>query len=114
MATTKDKAYLGNKLKYLVNIQSDGFNMDEDDFEITLKRSGYTRTFQKSDLVVETYVDTSGETPVERHLYYLCFDSEEFGKGLIQAITQAYVPDNDFDGGIREEIDKTNLINIIS
>lgn len=114
MATNKEKAYLGNMLKFLVDIKSDGFDMDQDNFEITLKRSSYSRTFQKSDLVVETYVETVGGEPVEKHNYYLCFDSEEFGKGAIQATTKAYVPDDDFDGGFREEVDKTILISIIS
>lgn len=114
MATVRDKAYLGTGLKFLVEITSSGFDMDRDDFEITLKRSNYTHTYQKSDLAVETYVETVGGEPVEKHHYYLCFDSSEYGKGLIQATVTAYVPDEDFEDNIRTEIEKVNLINIIS
>ena len=101
-------------LKFLVEITSRGFDMDRDEFEIILKRGSYTRTYQKSELVVETYVEEISGEPIEKHNYYLCIDTTEYGKGLIQAAVKAYVPDVDFDGGIRVEIDKTSLINIIS
>lgn len=111
---TREKVYLGTMLKFLVEITSSGFDMDRDDFEITLKRSTYSRTFEKSNLIIESYIETIGGQPIEKHHYYLCFDTSEFGKGLIQATTKAYVPDEDFDGGIRIEIEKTNLINVVS
>ena len=114
MATSREKAYLGTMLKFLIEITSSDFDMDNDNFEVTLKRGTYSRTYQKSDLVVESYVETIGGEPIEKHNYYICFDTTEYGKGLIQAVITAYVPDDDFDGGIRTEIDKINVINVIS
>lgn len=97
-----DFVYLGTKLKYLVTIQSSGFSMDRDDFDITLKRGGVSRTFAKSELV------SDGED------YYLVFDTTDFGAGALEASVTARVPDEDFPDGIRTEVHKFRLTTIKS
>lgn len=98
--------YVGTKVKYLIEITSSGFDMARDDFDITLKWGTITKFFAKSDLVDTTVI----EEGVEKHQYYLCFDTSEFGYGDIMAIVRAYVPDTDFPDGIRLEVDKFKLL----
>ena len=110
-STGDDSAFSGTKRKYLVEITSPGFDMDAEDFDIILRRGLTERVFHKGDLRVETVTD--GTDPnIQRHNYYLCVDTAEFGTGNITAIVHAYVPDTDFDGGIRDEYDKFTLTNV--
>lgn len=98
-----ENAYIGTELKFIIEITADGFSMVDNNFTVTLKRGSYSRTFEKGDLVQD-----------DEDNFYLCFDSSEFGKGLITAIIRAYVPDEDFDDGFRTEIQKFDLIKIES
>lgn len=96
------QAYIGTELKFILDITASGFSMVDDDFTVTLKRGSTQHTFSKNDLVRD------GEDN-----FYVCFDSSEFGKGVIDAIVTAYVPDSDFDDGLRTEVYKFKLINIL-
>ena len=96
-----ENAYLGTKLKFLVEITAEGFSMVDNDFTVTLKRGSVTKTFTKSELVQD-----------DEDNFYVCFDSSEFGRGLITATITAYVPDEDFDDGIRTEVQKFDLVNV--
>lgn len=97
----QNECYKGTELKYLVNIQSPGFSMDDDNFEIVVKRGVVSRVFKKEDL---SHRDDS---------YYLCFDSEEFGVGDAVAVAKAFVPDEDFADGFRTEVYKVQLVRIL-
>lgn len=107
-----DSAYFGSEVKFIVEITSAGFDMVRDDFEIDLKRGSTTKHFAKSDLVVETTTETVNNEQVEKTNYYLCFDTRDFGKGVVTAIITAHVPDHDFPDGIRDEVDKFDFLNI--
>lgn len=96
----EDIAYFGTELKYLVTIESPGFSMADDQFEITVKRGTKELTFQKSDLVLR-----DGN-------YYLCFDSSDLGTGEVVAIATAHVPDADFQDGLRTEVHKVDLVKV--
>ncbi len=113
MAIINDKAFYGTERKYIVEIVSPGFDMVRDDFEIELKRGNISKVFHKEDLVVETETATVNNEEVETTNYYLCFDTKDFGKGVITAIITAHVPDADFDDGIRDEVDKFDLLNVM-
>ena len=103
----KESLFIPSKAKYRIEIESPGFDMVNDNFELILKRGTVSRTFAKTDLVDKvTLVDGA-----EQHEYYLCFDTEDFGAGDIIVIVKAYVPDTDFEGGIRLEVDRFRLIN---
>lgn len=108
-----DRGFLGTEAKYLVEVSSPGFDMVRDDFEIDLKRGNTTKHYAKSDLVTETYTETEGGQEVERTNFYLCFDTKDFGKGMLTAIITAHVPDHDFPDGIRDEVDKFDFFNIM-
>lgn len=108
-----DSAFFGSEVKCLVEVSSPGFDMVRDDFEIDLKRGSTTKHFAKSDLITETYTETVDGQSVEKTDYYLCFDTKDFGKGLLTAIITAHVPDHDFPDGIRDEVDKFDFFNIM-
>lgn len=97
---TEDYAYLGTKLKYLVNITAPGFSMADDQFEITVSRGTKKKVFDKNALVLR-----NGN-------YYLCFDSAELGTGEVTATVKAYVPDADFPDRFRTEVFKVNLVKV--
>lgn len=98
-------SFEGAGLKYLLEINSPGFSMEQDDFEIVLKQNTIEKTIPKSEFI-EHVVTENGQ---EKHEFYFCFDSGLFRPGLITCIVKAYVPDTDFQGGIRLEIDKFDL-----
>lgn len=87
-------------MKFKVEITATGFSMLEDDFNITLKRGGTSKTYQKADLIF-------GEDG-----FFLCFDTRDFGSGVLTAIITAYVPDDDFDDGLRTEVYKFDIMTI--
>lgn len=107
-----DSAFFGSEVKFIVEVNSPGFDMVRDDFEIDLKRGSTTKHFAKSDLIVETTTDTINGEEVETTNFYLCFDTRDFGKGIMTAIITAHVPDTDFPDGIRDEVDKFNFFDI--
>jgi hypothetical protein len=84
--------------------------MVTDDFDVILRRGKVEKTFHKSDLVEEVVT----EQGVEKHYFYLCYDTADFGQGQLTCIVKAYVPDTDFPDGFRTEIDKFNLAPIES
>lgn len=86
------RIYIGTKLKYKIVITSAGFDMDTDNWEVTVKCGGNSQTFAKLDCI---HRDND---------WFVVFDTEDFGKGTYYAIIKAYVPDTDFDGGIRTEV----------
>lgn len=94
-----EHVFVGTKLKFAISISSPGFDMTEDDFTVDIRRGAKTIHFDKEDLVVD-----------ENDQYYVCFDTAELGGGLIEAIITAFVPDDDFDDGIRTEVVKLRLL----
>lgn len=108
-----DSAFFGSEVKCLVEVTSPGFDMVRDDFEIDLKRGNTTKHFAKSDLVTETYTEVEDGQEVEKTNFFLCFDTRDFGKGILTAIITAHVPDTDFADGIRDEVDKFDFFNIM-
>ena len=96
----QDRAFLGTEMKFKVEITATGFSMVNDDFTVTLKRGAITKTYQKSDLIYDGYG------------FYICFDTAEFGSGVMTAIIRAEVPDDDFDDGFRTEVYKFDFLTI--
>lgn len=92
--------YRGTDLKFAINIESPGFKMDEDDFTIELVNGRRKLTIEKDQMV-------QGDDG-----WYLCFDSSDIGAGDITIIVYAYVPDSDFDDGVRTEVYKDILCHI--
>ncbi len=97
-----DKTYLGTELKYKVTMTATGFDMDTDDWEVTIVRGATKRTFTKSECV-------QGQDG-----WFVCFDTKDFGAGNYYAIMTAFVPDADFDDGYRKEVKKFELLSVES
>lgn len=95
--------YVGTDLKFALNIECEGFSMDEDDFEVVLV-NGCKRLLISKDEMSRS----------EDGTWFLCFNSEDVGQGTITLIVYAHVPDADFSDGERTEIYKTELCKIES
>lgn len=91
------KTYKGTELKFLVELECEGFDITRDDFNIEVVRGSVSQVIQKAEM------------PHDEEGYYLCFDTADFGTGVINAIITAYVPDTDFADGIRTEKLKVEL-----
>lgn len=106
----QDKAYIGTKKKYLIEILSTGFDMDRDDFTITLVKGKKSVVIPKSDLIVKSYTVTVDGHEVEKNNYYFRVNTFVFGKGVVEAIVTAHVPDTDFPESVRDEVGKIDLL----
>lgn len=102
-----DGAYVGTKLKYKVEITAEGFSMDDDEFEVEVRRGRQSVVIKKQDMLIHD----PEEGDVE---YYIVVDTEALGPGRYEVITRAYVPDDDFEDGVRLEIAKQVLIPVAS
>ena len=105
-----DSAFSGTERKFLVEINSPGFDIGRDEFEVVLTRGTIQRVFHKSDMIRETYTVVEDGVEVEKTNFYLCFDTQDFGNGIIVATVVAHVPDADFADGIRDEVDEFDLL----
>ena len=110
----EDEAFLGTEKKYLITIESSGFSMETDDFEVVLKRGANTLTIKKADMIVEPYTVTEGGEEVTKYHYYIVFDTAVLGPGVVSMTVYAYVPDTDYPDGLRTEVDKFNFLRIKS
>lgn len=89
----------GTEAKYFIDIQQDGFSMEEDDFTVELRWG----TRPKSMMITkqEMAADTSGK-------YFFMFDTKKM-LGKVTAICRYYVPDMDDPDGVREEVDEQRI-----
>ena len=95
-----DRPFIGTDLKFILEIESPGFDMDRDEFEVLLEGGEGSVLLRKQDMV------SDGEN------WYRCFSTKSLGAGLIRATVTAHVPDDDFEDGIRDEVDKYVIADI--
>lgn len=98
-----ENVYIGEELKFLVTMTADGFNMEDDDYEIVISCGNKKKTLYKSDVLV----DGDGN-------HYITINTAEFKKGDLMATVYAYVPDPDFPDGFRTEVDRSRLATILN
>lgn len=89
----------GTGLKFAVTMTCEGFDMDEDDWNIKVRRGTKEIIFTRENSIQ----DENGQ-------WYICVDTTLLGPGIIYIIFEALVPDTDFNGGVRKEIQKYELI----
>ena len=99
MEYSNDYTYLGTKLKYRLEIEAGGFSMLNDNFEVDIIRGPNVLHFTK-------YQCELGEDKN----WYVCFDTKDLGVGRITAKVTAFVPDTDYPGGVRKEVQRLDLI----
>lgn len=107
----EEKALVGTELKYKVEVTASGFSMDENDFTVEVRRGSRSKVYGKNDMIIrEVESEGEGGQTVTETEYYITIDTAFFGSGKYDFITRAYVPDDDFDDGLRTEIDKQSIL----
>lgn len=97
-----ERYYIGMDLKYLLQVECEGFDMDEDDFDVELRCGDICCKCKDSDVV------KMGEN------WYLLVDTTKFKPGLLQVVFKAYVPDAAFKDGTRTEMGVVNLCRLVN
>lgn len=95
--------YQGTELKFLLDIQSEGFSMADDDFKVVIKNTKKSVTIPKAEMILD-----------ENENYLFTVDTGFMGTGEYWITTIAYVPDDDFDDGLRTEVQKQLLCVVTS
>ena len=89
----------GTEAKYFIDIQQDGFSMEEDNFTVELRWGMRPKSLMITKQ--EMTADTSGK-------YFFMFDTSKM-LGKVTAICRYYVPDMDDPDGAREEVDEQRI-----
>lgn len=98
----RSQIFQGTELKFSLDIQIEGFSMVDDDFFIVIRNGvGKSVTIQKSAMLLQ-----------EDEKFLFTVDTEELGTGKYTIITTAFVPDGDFEDGLRTEVDKRTLCEV--
>ena len=99
---TGEMYYVGTDLKFAINITAEGYDMVEDDYEILLV-CGLTKVqVAKNDIV-------DGEDEEGNPTHFLLIDSTQFPSGTLRLVVYAKVPDDDFDSGVRREVNALDI-----
>lgn len=94
----QERYFVGTDLKFAIDITADGFSMDSDDYSMVLVCGNKQVTVTKADIKE----DDGG-------VHYLMIDTNQFPAGMLRLVVTARVPDTDFTGGIRREVDMLDL-----
>ena len=88
---------MGTDLKYMLEIEAEGFDMDDDYYDLIVKCGGVSVEKSKADVTVE-----GGD-------HFLTIDTSGFPNGVLQLVTIAHVPDSVFPDAERTEVEVLNL-----
>ena len=96
--------FQGTELKYQLDITCEGFDMLQDDFKVIVK-TGTNRevTITKGEMIL-----------TENDKFIFTIDTAILGTGKYYLTVVAYVPDEDFDDGLRTEVMKETLCEVMS
>ena len=95
----QERAWVGTGLKFVITITAEGFDQEEDDFKVEFVCGRNTLEFSKEDMSI----GSQGE-------FIVNVDTALLGAGTLSVITTAYVPDEDWEGGYRPEVDKQDIL----
>lgn len=110
-SATSTAYWIGGMYKFAVNMTCDGFDMDTDDWAITITRGLNSVSFTPENSVHE--VENEG-TENEISQWYICLDTDGFKPGDAYITYEASVPDDDFPEGIRKEVSESYFCNFKS
>lgn len=102
-STTGERAWVGTGLKFAVTITAEGFSQVEDEWKVVFQCGRKTLELSKEDMSIG-----------EDDTYIANVDTSLLGAGTLSVITYAYVPDEDWEGGVRVEVDKQDILYIES
>ncbi len=121
--------FRGEEIKFAINIEAQGFNMDEDDFDIEVKSGntsvkGYKDPTKSEDTTVrifketttvqpETEEDEEPQEPVTVNTWYAIVNTSTLAIGQMRVIATAYIVDANADDGIRKSIAVETLDRLI-
>ena len=120
--------YKGEEKKFAINIEADGFNMDTDDFEITVESPKDSVTTLKAGEPSETgvwsnaegslvifYEEETTEIPAEEpggepttntvKTWFCIVDTQYLSTGELRVVSKAHIPDEKAYDGVRNSID---------
>lgn len=96
----KDSTFVGSQFKVLLDIDSDGFNIDEDDWICVIKNGRRTIEADRNRNSVRH----------EDGKWFVLVDTDQLGSGQYEMVVDIDVPDTDFPSGLRHETYMINLI----
>ena len=117
--------YKGEEIKFAINIEAPGFNMDDDDFDIEVKSGntsvkGYKDSTKSEDTAVRVFYEeesiqpeTEDEDPVTVKKWYVIVNTATLAVGQMRVISTAYIVDANADDGIRKSIDVQTLDRLV-
>ena len=89
----QERGFLGSDYKYAVNIEAEGFDMDTDDWKITVACGPRRQVFDRT-----TAIHDSGEDQ-----WYIIVNTDLLGVGQSYISFEAKIPDTDEACGYRRE-----------
>lgn len=98
----REFALTGTGLKYAVNYTCEGFDIDTDDWTITVTRGRAALEYTRDNATKDE----------EEGIWYITIDTTDLAPGDVYVTFDAYVPDSDFEDGVRHEIDEQYLITL--
>lgn len=93
-----EELWYGAEEPFLCSVDSEGFDMEEDDFEVELVGESGSLVYGKEDLI---HTD-SGE-------WYVMVVTTALGAGIVTAVTTLSIPDELCPGGVRKEVDSQEI-----
>lgn len=94
-----ERIWVGTDLKFAITITAEGFDQENDDWKVVFQCGRNTLEMTKADMSIG-----------EDGSFIANVKSSLLGAGTLSVITYAYVPDEDWEGGVRTEVDKKENI----
>ena len=98
--TCSTEGFYGGDYKFAVSMTAEGFDMDTDDWVITVTAGCRSLTFTPQTAVHDQ----------DEGQWYICIDTDLLGYGQVFITFEAHVPDTDFPNGYRRERQTYKLI----
>jgi len=89
----EDIGFYGGDFKYAVSMTCEGFDMNTDDWIITVSAGCKSVSFTRENSVFDD----------DENQWYICISSDLIGFGQAYITFEAHVPDTDFEAGFRRE-----------
>lgn len=89
----QERGFLKSDYKYAVTIEAEGFNMDTDDWTITVACGPRRQVFDRTNAIYN-----AGE-----HQWYIIVNTDQLGVGQSYISFEAKIPDTDEECGYRRE-----------
>lgn len=115
----------GEEIKFAINLEAEGFSMNDNDFTIEAKSGkqsviGYKNPEQGSPLdliifkevvIVPPAEEGGEETATEQ--WFAILDTKSLPIGVVTVIATAKIPDSHANDGVRDSLESTQLCRLI-